>query len=475
MTIRSVTRAATAAALLVMSLGAGAQAVLVPSGSFAGDDPDGTFSAFGDAYGASAARAGDFLFVGTPRETAFRDGADVWDGAVYIYRKTGEDFFLAQKLTGAGNSTSGAGDRFGGGVAAAGEWLFVCAANDTDFPGLVDPRPDLFPEAFSFAGQVYVYRFDPDARVWALFQKLTAPVPGSLGQFGCRTQANHIALTSKGDVAVIGELNNFSGGIGQLHTYRFKKSTGWEHVQSIDAPLAGIDNFGDNLVFVDDKHLLAGAADIADDGSSAQGSVHLYTAMGPPGQFSPTPAQSITGDVVDPSCAALSGAPVLGEAGLAAGGGVVAIGEPCASGTAGPYTGRITVYRLIKGALEVEQVIEGDAANLFLGANFFGSADAVAVNPEGTRILAGSPVSPSGTKDPFAEGGDVRVYSSVNSAGWTLSALLSSPTPAGTIFREFGDTVYFLSDRTVFVRENNFLDPVVTGLKGQGLVYDVGP
>ena len=70
-------------------------------------------------------------------------------------------------------------------------------------------------------------------------------------------------------------------------------------------------------------------------------------------------------------------------------------------------TGRITVYRLDKGALGVEQVIEGDVPNLFLGANFFGSADAVAVNSQGTRILAGSPASPSGTLDGFADGGEV--------------------------------------------------------------------
>lgn len=451
---------------------------LNPNSSVTGDDPDGTLHVLGDAFGAGADTWDDWLFVGTPRETTFRDGDDYQDGAVYIYQKSVGTYVLQQKLTIFGSSGlsgdgSPLGDRFGSGVAAAGGWLFVGAVNDQDFPNPSDPREGLIhPDdpPFQFAGQVHVYAFNGSA--WDFVQTLSSPSPGTNGSFGSRSQASHITLDSKGQVAVIGEFNNFAGGVGQLHTYHLKKGI-WKRKQSIDAPFAEIDTFGDDLVFANDKYLVAGGSDTSDDGLTSQGYVFVYEAKdkNKPGKFFAMPAQTIAGPVVAAAdCEFNRG---FGRDGLDAAGGVVVVADPCASGAAGSFAGAISVYRLGGGAapLVLEETIEGDEPNLYFGSNFWGSRHAVAVSDSGERILIGSPRSTSGFLD---DGADVRVYVD-GPGGWAEEFRLGTATLATGEIRAFGDTVFFADDETAFVRENNFLSPVVTGRKGQGLFHDLTP
>lgn len=446
-----------------------AQPVLFPSASLTGDDPDGTGTGFGDAYGAAATTWEDWLFVGAPRETTFRDGLDQQDGAVYVYRNVGGAWIFQQKLTLPGSAVN-FGDRLGGGIEAAGGWLMVGEANDQDFPGLVDPRAGIdFPDPFTFAGQVQVFQLNGSS--WEFVQTLTAPAPKSSGAFGSRTQASHIAIDSKGKVAVIGELNNFPGGVGQLHTFRVGPG-GWDFVESIDAP-AGVDAFGDDLVFANDKYLVAGGVDFSDDEMTAQGYAFVFQSKGSSGKFFVSPDQTIAGPVTVVADCPIVGTNSFGAAGLDAGGGVVAIGNGCASGAAGAFTGAVSVYRLGGGPapLAFEQTIEGDEPNLALGANAFGARHAVAVNAAGNRIMAGTPMSPSINLD---DGADVRVFA-YDGASWSEESNLTSSTPATGDLRAFGDAVFFLDNETALIRENNFLSPIVTGLKGQGLIYDLMP
>ncbi len=467
-----------ASVFLIVPLAAVSQTTITSSGSLTGDDPDGTFSAFGDAFAAAADAWEDWLFVGTPRETTFRDGFDQQDGAVYIYRKDpGGGYAFSQKLTMPGSSGlafggSPVGDRFGGGIAAAGGWLFVSATNDQDFPGLTDPREDpdnIGDPPFLFAGQVHVY--EQHGNTWEFVQTLISPEPGSFGAFGNRTQANHVTLDSKGKTAVIGELNNFDGGIGRLHTYRVKGGS-WEYVQTID-PVTGIDSFGDNVVFASDKYLVAGGSDFSDDETTVQGHIFVYQSQGSSGKFFAAPKQTIAGPVVAFADCGFLG---FGEDGLDAAGGVVAVADPCATGTAGAFAGAVSVYRLGGGTvpLTLEQTIEGDEPDLFFGGNVFEARHTLAVSPSGERILIGSPVSPLGFFDEGAVGADVRVYAN-DGSGWAYESNLTTSTPASAIFRSFGDAVFFADDETAFVREGNFIDPFVTGLKGQGLFYDLTP
>ena len=417
------------------------------------------------------------MFVGAPRETTFRDSFDFQDGAVYIYRQDASGAYVfSQKLTMPGSSVV-FGDRFGGGIAAAGGWLFVGAVNDQDFPGLVDPREDIdFPGPFVFAGQVHVYKLN--SGTWNFVQTLTAPEPKSRGNFGTRSQASHIALDSRGKVAVIGELDNFVGGVGQLHTYRLRRGT-WKYRQTIEAPFPAIDTFGDDLVFASDEYLVAGAGDRSDDEVTVQGYVFVYQAREDrSGKFFAAPRQTIAGPVIEIDDCPLARFGGFGRAGLDASLNVVAVADPCITGPAGAFAGAISVYRLggddddESAPLALDATIEGDAPDLFLGGNSIGSRHAVAVSESGGCILAGAPTSPNGFSAFDSTGADVRVYVS-DGAGWMNAANLTTPTPPATTFRSFGDTVFFADNETAFVREGNIIDPVVTGRKSQVLFYDL--
>ncbi len=468
--------AAVAALLITLPMLANAQNLLVPESSLSSDDPDGAFSAFGDGYAVAADTWDKWLFVGASREEALRDGFQVSDGAVYIYENVGGSWVFSQKLTAPGNSDLNlpVGDRFGGGIEASNGWLFVGAANDQDFPGQVDPRDGSFPDdpPFLFAGKVYIYKLIRGS--WEHVQVLQSPDPGTFGGYGARSNASHIALNSKGNVAVIGELNAYPGGSGLLHTYRRTRGE-WNYVETIVTPL-GITAMGDDLVFASDKWLIVGAAAASDDGTMSQGFVLAYKAIGKSGRFVPEPRQTIAGPVYSiADCSdALNGG--FGRSGLDASRDVVAVADPCASGAAGPRTGSVSIYYIEEGRspLNLEVTIEGDEPNLSLGANIFSARHTVAVSEDGHRVLVGSPNSPVNSFGGDAVGGDVRVYY-CDGNGWELESRLTTFTPTSAIFRTFGDAVFFTDNETAFVREGQFLDPFISGLKGQGLLYDLTP
>ena len=484
------TAALAAVICLSMSVAASAQPTISPTSSLVSDDANGSVGAFGDGYAADADTWGDWLFVGVPRETAVRDGLDTTDGAVYIYKRgAGGVYAFTQKIVRPGNSLpDGAGfrngDRFGGGVDAEGGWLFVAAANDQDFPGLIDPREGDFnplDPPFQFAGKVHVYKLNAGAGTWDYAQALTSPAPGSGGSFGTRTQASHMALDPGGKVAAIGELNNYPGAIGAVHIFRLQGGA-WGHIQTLaaPAPLAAVpasfgDNFADGLTFADNKYLVVGGGDISDDALFVQGYAFVFKSKGSSGQFFSAPTQTIPGaSLSGETICANNNLTAFGDAGMAAGGGVVVIAEPCVDGAAGVNTGRVHVYRVGGSGLTAAGVIEGDAPNLFAGSNSFGARKALAVNAAGDRIMIGAPVSPDGAVSPTAAGADVRVYAFTPSAGWFEESNLTSATSA--TFRLFGDVLIFTDNETAFVREGNFLNPAVGGSrKGQGFFYDLTP
>lgn len=466
---------------LLASSTAYSQVDINASYSLSGDDPDGSPGAFGDAYGAAAAIWEDWLFIGAPRETAFRDGDDYQDGAVYIYRNVAGTYVFQQKLTMPGSSDPldfdgfllPVGDRFGGGVDAAGGWLFVGAANDQDFPGVNDPREDvnLNDPAFHFAGQVHIYRLNGSS--WDFVQTLTAPVPKSQGSFGTRSQASHIALATNAKVAIIGELYNFDGEIGEAHVFRRNKSDAWEYAATIVSPDPDLTFFADEVVNVGGKKYLIGGTRFSGDGTEIQGSVYVYDVKVKKASVDLSLLQTIAGPVYDPVDCGAGSSSSFGTAGVDAGSDVVAIADPCYSGVAGASSGRVNIYRLVPGAtpLSFETTIEGDQAQIFFGSNDFGSQHAVAVSQSGNRILI------SASKDPIGfigVGTNVRVYAFEGGA-WINESNLLTPTPPSATFRGFGDTVFFTDDETALVRENNFIDPVVSGRKGQGFFYGLTP
>jgi hypothetical protein len=472
--MKSLIRAALAAFLLsVAPFSVIAQPTITDSGSISGDDADGTNTLFGDAYGAAFATIKDWVFVGAPRETTFRDGSDKQDGAVYIYRRNANgDFDFEQKLTRPGNSVY-PGDRFGSGIDAAGNWLFVAAANDQDFPGLVDPREGLFDPSdppFLFAGQVHVYQLNKMTDEWVYKTTLTSPIPRSWGQFGARTQESHIALNEKATIALIGELHNYPGGLGELHSYYRDKNDQWEYVETIPAPSPELTSFGDSVVSLGNGLFLAGGIS-TDLSTEVQQSHFVFKTKGKSGQFNSLPVQTISGPIYDwPDCFYADG-----TTGIDAGGDAVVIADPCFTGTAGNFSGVVNIYRIGNGKtpLMFETAIEGDESDLYFGSNFFSSRFAVAMNSQGDGLIIGSPLSPSGGGNLDGDAGaDVRYWTYDNVTGlWSHTANLTSAVVAD--FRMFGDTVWFADDGTVLARHNNIIDPYITGLKGDLTIFDV--
>ena len=443
-----------------------AQAPLLPDATLAGDDPDGTLTAFGDAFAASGDSWGDWLFLGAPRETAERDGAEFRDGAVYIYKR-GEDgdYAFVQKLTMPGSAPAG-GDAFGAGVDAASGWLFIAAANDVDFDGQTDPNN----QAFRFAGQVHVYELVGSS--WEFSQTLISPTPKGFGAFGARTQSSNIALRDDAKIAVIGEANNFPGATGQLHSYRLDDELGWVYVQTLDAPL-GVANerFGDDLVFLDRKYLLAGGLNPV-SAMEGQGYVSVFQAKGASGQFFATPNQIVYGEVFNPSTCPIGPDYLFGSTGFDSRGGTTVVAEPCASGSSGPFVGKLSIFGTANGSspLQLETEIYGDDPGSFLGGNIFSSVASVSVSESGDRFLAGSPLADG--MPPVPDGGPVYLFGD-GPGGWELETTLTTDTPAVGAFRGYGDTVLFVGDDTAVVRENNYLQPIETGLKGRALIYDL--
>jgi hypothetical protein len=475
--------------LAMFSAGAAAQPLIAPFGSVASDDPDGTFTPWGDAYGASMDSWKKYFVVGTPLETAFRDGADFMDGAVYIYKRgAGGSLIFKQKITLPGTSVT-FGDRLGGGVSLRNGWLLVAAANAQDFGDLVDPREGLdnnFPQPFLFAGQVYAFRLNRDSGAFEYMQTLISPEPGSFGAFGARSQSTHIALNDEATVAVIGEQNNFEPGVGQFHVFTRddddddddddEGGNGWTLSQSLDPPFAGIDFFGDAVAFINDELLLVGGVDFADDFNSAEGYAFVYEVDDDDGEIELQPIQTIVRAAPPFNDCILSGHSIFGEAGLAVSERWVAIADPCADGTAGTAAGRVELFRVTDNdsrPLRSRQIIEGEFPFTALGGNLFGSRESVALNHGGKRLLIGAPLYPAGPFDPGAFGADVRVFEKMVGAGWVEIANLATNTPETTGFRNFGETVNFTGNFPV-VSESNFLDPIVTGFKSQVLIYDLG-
>ena len=338
--------------LAFIPLAASAQTAVL-SDTLRGAMQDGSVSGsiLGDFFGDHVAVDNEWLIVGAPREDVDLNGdSDTVDpgerdaGAIYIHRRTDSGAFLHQKIEGEGNNIISSGDRFGAGVTLAGDWLFVGAANDNDFPG-VDP---IAPNTFSFAGKVYVYKYDAGADTWNLTQKLTSDAPNSSGSFGARTDSSHVELFSFGKnpdarIALIGEVENTSGLAARLHVFREKKGV-WKRVQIATSPSGAVGtSFADSVTSIGD---LALVPEHGFDFPTDSAQVHVYRIdrngiIKVKGKLQPVQSlESPSGDADVVLCGTLA----FGT-GLGAGGDTVAIADPCDSSVA-PASGVVHVYRV---------------------------------------------------------------------------------------------------------------------------------
>ncbi len=117
----------------------------------------------GDSFGSSVAMFCNIAVVGVP----FADEAAKDSGAAYVYRRTGADWVLVQKLTPADGA---AGDRFGSAVAIDAGTIVVTSPRDDD--------------GGRNSGAAYVFDFDAASTTWLQTRKVTDPNGRAKDLFG---------------------------------------------------------------------------------------------------------------------------------------------------------------------------------------------------------------------------------------------------------------------------------------------------
>ncbi len=199
--------------------------------------------AFADFFGDTVALSGDVIAV-----TARGDDTHGFDtGAVYLFRKSGNDWNLEQKLT-----TSDSVDSSGYGTALAlqGNQLVVGShsANAAGVDG---------------AGAAYAYEFD--GAQWNQIQKMTAPSAGTGQLFGLDVamSGDWLAISSPGATQPSGR--------GRVALFR-RFGDQWIPQQQVRAPQGSsqFDGFGLSIA-LDNRVLLVGAprsGDLPDQGAA---------------------------------------------------------------------------------------------------------------------------------------------------------------------------------------------------------------
>jgi hypothetical protein len=284
-----------------------------------------------DWYGSNVALNRDRAAVASKGDGTLAPGA----GSVTIYTRETSGWQILQKLlpsdvAPAHPPLTGPYNKFGHAMVMEGEWLFVGAPMH-DLPTINN-------------GAVYTYRWNGAAYVFS--QKIQAPTPGFLGQFG-----NAIALV--GDLLYIGAPSDHEGGdfFGAIYTFGWSGSS-WGFLHKTTNTELDYRAFGSVMAL--DGDLLAVS------------SINWVSVMriGPAGQL--TRIQTLY-EPYGPSDFGVA---------LAMDDGVLAVGHP--RWAAGPVIpGEVHMFRMIGGAFQLEQTLRGDGLTPSGSGNAFGTGVAL--------------------------------------------------------------------------------------------------
>lgn len=202
---------------------------------------------FLDAFGYSIALDGNTIAVGA------RDayvGGTPYQGAVYIFTRSGATWSQQQKLTA---SDGQAHDNFGDAVALDGDTLLIGSSIDVARPGAV-------------------YVFTRSGTTWSQQQKLTASDSRAGNWFGR-------AIALEGNTALIGAVYSdhlFRGG-----AYLFTYDAGvWSQQQKLmPSDSAASDVFGRSVALSGETAVI-GASDAQVGGNEEQGAAYVFTRSG---------------------------------------------------------------------------------------------------------------------------------------------------------------------------------------------------
>ncbi len=261
-------------------------------------------------FGNAVATDGTVILVAASAETLTVDGIEYGQaGSIYVFEKIAGTWTSTQQLT--ANELAGGGKQFGhsmdldGNMLVVGEWranylpdsdseagaVHVFSRSGNSFShevklqvpeasfrahlgnsiatddGIIVAGAHLENGGGSRSGAAYVFGFDDG---WVLLDKLQAPAPVTLGDFGWSCDIVDGTI-------IVGGLDYFvTGGQGSAFAYELASPGNWDLVQQFNGTTtAGSDNFGYSTHFVDHETLLVGAI-LDDDGGPQTGSAFLF-------------------------------------------------------------------------------------------------------------------------------------------------------------------------------------------------------
>ena len=212
----------------------------------------GADGAAGDQFGYSVALDGDIALVGAGYDDV---GANVDQGSVYVFTRSGSSWTHAAKLT-AGDGASG--DQFGWSVALDGDTALVGAVYD-------DVNANSVGGTWYAQGSAYV--FIRSGTTWTQAAKLTASDGQWEDEFG-------ISVALDGDTALVGASGDWGNGSDRGSAYVFTRSgTTWtQEAKLMVGDGAAGDRFGISVALDGDTALVGAYGD-----NSYRGSAYLFT------------------------------------------------------------------------------------------------------------------------------------------------------------------------------------------------------
>jgi len=207
-----------------------------------------------NSLGISVAVSGDTLIVGADLANV---GGNNWQGAAYIFTRSGANWSQQQKLVAADGA---AGDRFGYSVALDGETALVGA---------------LRANVGGNSNQGAAYVFTRSGANWSQQWKLVAADGAASDQFG-------ISVALDGETALVGAVTaNVGGDFNQGAAYVFRRSgASWSQEQKLVATDGAADDWFGYSVALDGQTALVGAVTANVGGTANQGAAYVFRRSG---------------------------------------------------------------------------------------------------------------------------------------------------------------------------------------------------
>ncbi|TDB59129.1 FG-GAP repeat protein [Arundinibacter roseus] len=203
-----------------------------------------------DEFGSSVAISGDYALVGSPSDDI---GANVDQGSVYVFMRSGNSWTQQTKLTIAGGR---AGDKFGSSVAFSGNYALVGSPNAT---------------VFANANQGVAYVFERSGSVWSQRPVLYAADGETGDNFGA-------SVAISGIYALVGSpKDDIEANANQGSAYVFVRSgsTWYQQARLLAGDGAADNEFGAGVA-ISETHAVVGSPRQTVGSNAIQGAAYVF-------------------------------------------------------------------------------------------------------------------------------------------------------------------------------------------------------